>query len=234
MSEIKEASKAVAETAKFGTKSVETTEKILCFLSKVFKEPIEQTSGIIGDKLKFIRWKRQVRIVDEVNKILSKRGIQETKPIPLKLAIPMIEAASIEENDELQDLWNKLIANSMDPNFRNEIRYSYIEIIKSLTPLDVKILYKIYQELVDQKINLNKITNYTITREQIAKMVQCDMNECIMSIYNLFRVQCLSPAVFKFTGIKSGKTGESPSTFKGIDQVTMTPFGKSFIEACIN
>ena len=237
MSEIEEASKAVAETAKFGTKSVEVTNKILGFISKIINEPLEQTSGIIGDKLKFIRWKRQVRMVDEVNKNLCDRNIQETKPIPLKFAIPMIESASLEENDELQDLWNKLIANSMNPKFTGEIRYAYIEIIKNLTSLDVKILDKMYQELVKQKCDLNLITNYSFTKEQIAQMVQCDMNECIMSIYNLFRVQCLSSAVFKFTGIKSAKAtsgNESPTVFKGVDQVTMTPFGKSFIEACIN
>ena len=37
----------------------------------------------------------------------------------------MVENASLEEDDKLQDLWNKLIANAMDPNFTDEIRYSY-------------------------------------------------------------------------------------------------------------
>ena len=232
MNELEEVSKAVAETAKFGTKSVETTEKILGFLSKVFKEPIEQTSEIIGDKLKFIRWKRQVRMVDEVNKILIDKGISDTKQIPLKFAIPMIEAASIEEEDPLQNLWNKLIANSLDPNFKVEIRYSYIEIIKSLNPLDVKILNSMYKNLIKQNCNLNQISNYSLKKEQIAGMVICNIDECIMSIYNLFRVQCLAPAVLKLESISAG--GESPSVYKGIDEITMTPFGKSFIEACIN
>jgi len=230
MFEVDEISKALSETAKFGTVSVETTKKMLSFLAKVFQEPIDTTVGIIGDKLKFIRWQRQVRMVDEINRILQRRGIDKTRPISPKFAIPMLEQASLEEDDSLQDIWNKLIANNLDPDFKSEIRYSYIEIIKSLNILDAKILAAMYDALLHQGKDLSKITEHTFTKENIAEILNVPGDECIVSIYNLFRVQCLAPAILKAGAF----FGEEPITiFKGADVVTVTPLGLAFVEACI-
>ncbi len=230
MTEIEDMSKAVAEASKFGTTSVEATQKMLGFLSKILGYPLNEASGIIGDKLSYIRWQRQERMVDEVNTILIKKGLSETKSIPPKFAIPMLEQAALEEDDSLQDLWNKLIANSLDPDFNAEIRYSYIEIIKSLNVIDVKILTVFYNTLKKDHINISQITDRNATKEDIARIVGVPIDECTKSIYNLFRVQCLAPAILK-GGIAIGS--EPITIFKGADIVTMTPLGFSFAEACI-
>ncbi len=75
--DIKAIAEAAAEGAKFGTQTVKTSEKILGFLARLFKEPAEDTMGIIGDRLKFLRWERQLHYVEEVNKMLEVRGIAE-------------------------------------------------------------------------------------------------------------------------------------------------------------
>lgn len=99
---IEAVAKAVAATSKFGTQAVKTTEKILAFTAKVFKEPAEQTAGIIGDRLRLFRWKRQVAYTDKVNNILSDRGVSETRAVPPKFALPVLESASLEDDDDLQ------------------------------------------------------------------------------------------------------------------------------------
>lgn len=231
MGEIEETAKATQEVAKLGQKALDSGDKVGNFISNLIKEPLKEASGMITDKLKIIRYKRQVRMVDEVNKMLEAREITETKPVPLKLAIPLVENASIEEDNNLQDLWNKLIVNAMDSGFENEIRYSYIEIIKSLTSLDANFLRTMYNSLLAQNCNLDKISDYSLKKEQLCDIMKINMDDCIISIYNLFRVQCLAPAVLKMGGISSG--GESPSIYKGVDQVTMTPLGRRFVEACI-
>jgi hypothetical protein len=128
MSEIEETAKAVVETAKLGTTTIEAAEKMGGFFSKVLNEPITDAVGIIGDKLKFMRWQRKLRIVDEVNKTLDQKGVTSTRPIPPKLAIPILEQACLEENDELQDLWCNLITNSLDPTYIPQM-YTDVELI---------------------------------------------------------------------------------------------------------
>ncbi len=230
MSEVEEVAKAAAEASKFGTKALETTERLGSFAAKVFKEPIRDAVGIIGDKLKFMRWERQVRLADRVEEILNERGVKETKAVPPKFALPIFENASLEDNDELQDLWAKLLANSMDPNFTEEIRYTYLEIIKSLTPLDVRILHVFYKTLSKMKIDWDNVTNYMVEKGQICRDLSIPPQAYDISVYNLFRVQCLAPAIMK----GGAKLGNEPLTiYKGIDAVVLTPLGKSFIEACV-
>ncbi len=200
------------------------------FLSKVFKQPIEDAVGIIGDRLRFLRWERQVRLSDKVNEILEQRGVKETRAVPPKIALSILENASLEGNDELQDLWANLLANSMDINFTEEIRYAYLEIIKSVTSLDVRMLYTLYNSLSEQRIDWNNITHYSVNKQQICEALSISPQDYEISIYNLFRVQCLAPAIIK-GGVKMGS--EPLTIYKGTDAVVMTPLGKNFIEACI-
>jgi len=229
-SNIKEISKAVAEASKFGTKSVETTEKILGFLAKVFEDTIEQVSGIVSDKLKFLRWQRQIRIVDQVEKILKQRKIKITRSIPPKFALPMLENASLEEDDQLQDIWIRLMANSMDPNFDAKFRMAYIEMIKGLAPLDVRILDFFYKSLVKDGMAGINFTAHSYTQGRICNSLNINKEEYLDSIYNLFRVQCLAPAIITGDAMMGG---EPLTIFKGADEISMTPLGKNFIEACI-
>src|SRR5258708_1288152 len=144
----------------------------------------------------------------------------------------MITQASLEEEDELQDLWARLTANAMDPNFKLELRYAYLEIIKSLNPLDVKMLSFFYDALKkDPNVKFEQVTDYSLKKEQICTGLGISENEYNLSIYNLFRVQCLAPAVMESTGIMFG---EEPTTiFKGAKAVTMTPLGVNLVKACI-
>lgn len=230
--DITKVAEAAAEGAKFGTQTVKTTEKILRGLAKILGEPAQDAAEIIGDRLKFLRWKRQLRYMDKYNQILDERRITKIKAIPPKFALPIITHASLEENDELQDLWARLTANAMDPNFALELCYAFLEIIKSLSPLDVKMLSFFYSALLkDPNVKLDLVTDYSLTKEQICSGVGINENDYGVSVYNLFRVQCLAPAVKVATGIMFG---DEPSTvFKGSKAVTMTPLGVNFVKACI-
>jgi Abortive infection alpha len=232
MSESTEIAKAAAETAKFGTKALDVTEKLMTFLGKVFKEPLDQVSGIVSDRLKFFRWQRQVRMAEEAEKILKSRGTQETRAVPPKLALPLIEAASLEEDDDLQNLWAKLLANAMDPNFKSELRYTYIDILKSLTPLDVKILMEFYGVLKnDKKVEFSKINQYSLKKENFTSGLKISDEDYYISMYNLFRVQCLCPAILT-GGISMGS--EPVTIYKGAEQVTFTHLGLKLVEATIS
>jgi len=146
--------------------------------------------------------------------------------------LPLVTNASLEEDDELQQLWSRLTANAMDPNFRLELRYAYLEIIKSLNPLDVKMLSFFHGALQkNPDVKFEQVTNYSLKKEQICSGLGISENEYNLSVYNLFRVQCLAPAVMEATGIMFG---EEPTTiFKGAKAVTMTPLGVNFVKACI-
>ena len=170
-------------------------------------------------------------MADQVNCILNERGIVDTKAVPPKLALPIIEAASLEEDDKLQNLWAKLLSNAMDPNCKLDIRYFFVDILKSLNPLDVKLLYFFYDTLKkDPKIDWNKISLYSLKKEQFIAALEMSELDYYLSVCNLFRVQCLAPAIL--TG--GASLGSEPLTvYKGQEQIVLTVLGVQLIEAAI-
>jgi hypothetical protein len=230
--QVEEIAKAVAATAQFGTQTVKATEKILGFISRVFKEPAETTAGIVGDRLKLFQWERQVAYVDKVNGILVAKGVADTRAVYPKYALPILENASLEDQEDIQFLWAKLMANAMDPASQVDLQMAFIEIIKNLTTLDVKILNKIYESLVNSGSDkYEKVLDIIITKDEICKVMSITSKEYEISIFNLFRMQCLAPGVIKATGISFG--GEATTIYKGSSAITMTPLGLAFVESCI-
>ena len=232
MSESEEIAKAIQESAKLGTKGLEIADKAGSFFAKVFQEPTSEIAGMITDKLRFIRWKRMVQISDDVNKILIDRNVTETKAVPPKLALPIIEEATLEDDLSLQHLWNHLLANAMDAEFNDDIRYGFIDMIKGITGVEAKLLNEFYEVLNrESKINpIENVNQYSLKKEQIMEIIGISASDYAIAANNLMRMQLLSPAILK-GGVSMGN--EPMTIYKGIDAVTLTPLSVKFVEACI-
>jgi hypothetical protein len=232
MSDAEEIAKAVQEVAKFGSNSVESANRAGSFIARVFKAPIDEVAGIVHDKLRFVRWRRLISMGDEVNKILEDRGVKESRAVPPKLALPIFEEATLEEDESLQALWNQLLANAMDPSFNGELRYGFTDMIKNITGVEAKFLSLFYDVLRrEQKLaNVAHVTEHTLKKEQLMSALGIDEITYQVSAFNLMRMQCIAPAILK----GGAMLGNEPMTiYKGTDVVTLTPLGVRFIEACI-
>jgi hypothetical protein len=136
-----EEAKAIQEVAKTTGKLAEMIEKIGVFISKVVGGASNQVGGILEDWAKYYRYKNLLIISDKVEALHKKRRLAgKTVTIPARIAIPMLESASLEDNETLQNIWARLIANSMDPNFTQPLHPGYIEIIKQMSPDEAVIL----------------------------------------------------------------------------------------------
>lgn len=233
MSDVEEIAKAVQKASDLGVKALETGERVGGFFAQVFKEPITEVAGMLTDRLKFARWKRLVEMQSQVNEILSTRHIAETRSVPPKLALPLLEEASLEEDTDLQKLWSHLLANAMDPSFIGDIRTGFVEMIKGLTALDARILEFFFQVLrrEGRLSPLEGVIQYSLKKEQIMQALGITEADYQVSAFNLMRVQCIAPAVLKATGISFGD--EATTIYKGIDAVTLTPLGVKFAQACM-
>lgn len=232
MSDIEEIAKAIQEFAKLGTKGLETANKAGSFFVKIFEEPTEEIVGMVTDKLRFIRWKRLVQIDEEVKQILLNKKITNTRTILPKIALPILERATLEEDPDLQYLWNHLLANAMNPEFNDEIRYGFIEMINGITGVEVKLLNEFYEILKKENklFPIEDVFKHTLSKEQLIQILQIPMSNYALSVNNLMRLQLISPAILK-GGVSMGS--EPLTIYKGIDAITLTPLGIKFVEACI-
>ncbi|MDO8369119.1 MAG: Abi-alpha family protein [Candidatus Nitrotoga sp.] len=223
---VSESAKALQEVAKATGKAIDAGQKFGGFISRFVAGPIEQGMGIFEDKLKYMRWERQFRLMQRADQLLQEIGLtQPTRHIPLKLAIPLLEAASLEDDNYLQDLWAKLLVNAANGGSRVTLQRAYIEILEQLTALEAAILQKIYALPYDATrhdgVEVGRLPEeVAVGKDNGKEDTLLEPPEDIrLALANLARLGCV---VIK----KSWGGGE---LFK---KVNPTLLGKSFVEAC--
>lgn len=221
MSEESKAIEAVANATKVG---IEACGKFARFISKYIDGTLEQGIGIFEDKLKYYRWENQVKLMEKANYFLKEVGLKEpNQAIKLKFALPLLEAASMEDDDYLQDLWAKLLVNATNKESNIVLMRSYIDILERITPLEARILEKIYSIPFDK---IQHIGVATRKLPEIAEIASENSNEEVtenddlkLALANLARLGCTTLARTWGNGELFGK-------------VNPTVLGKHFVEAC--
>lgn len=135
------------------------TEQALAAATNAAKKAIKpfagvaagEISGMIGDQLRFQRWKNATRILDRAKEFCAKNKIP-TKAVPVKFIIPFLDAASLEDaprNDRIGDFWASLLSSNVT-NFDAK-SYIFIEKLRALSSKEAKELSKLVRGLLKEK-----------------------------------------------------------------------------------
>lgn len=227
MSETEEGAKAVKEVAKTTGKAVDALREAGAFLAKYIKGPLDQASAIVEDRLKYIRWERQIRLMLRADEFLSSAGLAApTRSVPLKVAIPIMVDGSLEEDDKLQDIWAQLLANAADRDSGVEVHHMFLSILKDLTSQDVQVLNLIYavtEEDASTGIWTAHLPDQIILNKNLAQgevVKKSPTPEMQLSLSNLYRLGLLTV---------TSTWGGGSLTFNYIMQ---TVLGREFVRAC--
>lgn len=132
--------KAVASSSETAGKLIEATRS----LGRVFKGPVSEAVGILEDRIRFARWERQLAMFNKAKRVMEARGLTApTRELPLNFAVPLLTAAALEEDDELQETWARLLVNASDAATEMELRTAYVEILRGMSSFDVRNLSKL-------------------------------------------------------------------------------------------
>ncbi|BCS86828.1 Abi-alpha family protein [Pseudodesulfovibrio sediminis] len=226
----KEALETVKSVSETTSKALDVTEKFGGFIAQYVGGSLEQAMGIFEDKLKYLRWERQLRLIARVEELAKDHAVEISKrPIPLKMAIPLFEAASLEEEDYLQDLWAKLLLNASNAQSKVNLHRSYINILEQITSLEAKILKTIY----DLEFSVSDGVDIATSKlpEEAHLEVDFDainpapdsivdpIDDVKAALANLARLRCLA----------------LPTSFNGKEifhHVNPTLLGRRFVDAC--
>lgn len=238
MDDASEKEKAVArqEIAKVTSKAI---DKLGPWVHSVIGEPTTELAGMWVDRLKFLRAKRGLELMERWKSMLEERGIKSPQPVPPKLAIPIIENASLEDDDELFDLWATLLTTAADPKTeKGSVRSAFVGIIQELEPEDAKILDAIYQALESvQSLPFAIVSNRLFALLSRDGRLSISKEAFRVSIENLIRLRCLSEFVEKKAiAIDDGRHSpyvENVSFSHGSASLKLTPLGRAFVQACI-
>jgi hypothetical protein len=96
-----------------------------------------------GDAVRVWRLKRAVKLWQDVKQFASAANL-ELKPVAPRLLFPILEAATLNEDDDLHARWVALLTNAAT---ENQVLPSFSEILKQLTPEDARFLDRAYDEV---------------------------------------------------------------------------------------
>lgn len=131
---------AVKEVAKTTGIAIETVQRLGQWSARVMDDSVEAAVGILTDALRFLRWERQVALMEKTMRIVHEKELQSRRPVPPKFLLPLFSYASLEEDEDLHSMYAELLASAMDPNMKVP-RVAYAEIIRQMDPLD-GLMYK--------------------------------------------------------------------------------------------
>lgn len=220
--EIVESAKAVQEVAKATGKALDGLQSSGKFFDRVFGGLVEDGVGIVADKVKYFRFDRAVKLAEKAEATLERRGLTEdTRSVPPKIALPLIENATLEDDEELHTLWANLLANAMDPNFEIKVNRIHVSLMQELEVIDVRILHAAFQLKSQQfaRMPLNEVLFY---RDRLATELKVDVGAAELSLLNLMRLGCIKPGVRKLPA----KFGEEAMTiYKDTEMFQLSKLG---------
>ena len=186
------------------SKGIDVVRDVGGFIARVIDGPLEQGIGIFEDHLKYYRWERQIRLMEKANNLLSKRGLKNpTRTLPIKIALPLFESASIEDDENIHDMWVRLLVNAVDADCKISVKRSFISILSEFEPLDAKNFLEIYL-IADSGDREQAIwTKNLPERADLVKPCNEDCNpswDVEVSLGNLSRNACIESAI-AFGGI---------------------------------
>jgi hypothetical protein len=241
---IKETAKAVQEVAKTSGKAIDAGVRTGTWLDKMLGEAIGQTvAHVWTDRIKARRieatiynWERAEMLFHKAAARLRKKGVTVTRPIPPKVALPLLEYATVEHEDDLHTLWAHLMATGMDPG-EDEIHRKYVTTLGEMTAKDAAVLAAMFVESMGE-LSKKKFRDSTVT---YGPGIDGTHSHDPIAVITLNRLGLIEPASVSFKTFEPGghddQYGDYGPTqdevsFPGcLESVVITPFGAAFGKA---
>ena len=235
-----ETAKAIQEVAKASGKAIDSARDVGGFLDRIFGRAIEDTIGVYWtDKIAVKRveasiynWEQLVSLLEKAKRRLEEKGIGETRAIPPKVALPLLEYATIEHEDDLHTLWANLLATGMDAR-EDAIHRKYVTTLGEMTADDANVLALMFTEAEDERSKTETIDSSLVYGPGVDGTYSHDA----VAVITLNKLGLVEPAYIKFkTFIPGGEShhGEYGPTqdevsFPGdLGSVNITKFGYAF------
>ncbi len=233
---IRVVAEATGEVAKTGGKVVDLTVGAGRFFDRVMGDIVEDGVGLVRDRLRFYRQERSEILAFEMEKRLLERGIGNPRAVPPKVALPLIEAASIEDEPTLSKLWVELLASAMDPS-KPRVEKKFVSILQELSGEDARVLADVYKEWKDIEPRETPFMDSGIEYgDGVGGMHENNQ----VSIVTLYRLGLIGPAEMSFAVPIAAEAafggpvklyGQKITVVGNLDAVTITPLGAAFCAA---
>lgn len=123
-----------------------TAEKAEGLIKGLFGKAFDEVGEMIADQVRLRRFKNQIKIFQKATDFLKDKQINSEK-INLKVLAPLVEFSSYEEDENLQQLWAKLIKNIIVKPTPIALQQNCIEILNKISNEEAELLSYLFDEL---------------------------------------------------------------------------------------
>lgn len=185
-----EEAKAVQELAKVAGKGIDLVGEAGKSVARLFDVAIDHLSAGIGEKVALWRYKNMLKIADEIDAIHKARKMTgKAIPLPPEFALPILEAASLEVEYEVQRLWAGLIANATDPSKAYKPKKVFVETLRGMQGLDAVILKALANDELLEKYSL--VSGSLLNAHRLSEEIGADLLDVQISLQSLARLGCV-------------------------------------------
>jgi len=119
------------------------SHEISGYLIGLFGTGARESGEVVGDSwLSEVRKSNREALRRRTEEILRERKVGDVSGLSPNLAIQILELGQDESRAALIEIWARLLANALDPS-RNNLRLSFIAIVKQMDPQDVMLMRRI-------------------------------------------------------------------------------------------
>lgn len=123
---------------------VELPTWVTDIFGKIAGPAAEELGLTLRDRVRLFRFERQVRLLGQFKRICEVAGI-EPKAVRIPLLFDILDRATLEEDDNLQDLWANLLANAADPRELVRVRTTFPEILRHISKEEAIYLEEMFE-----------------------------------------------------------------------------------------
>jgi hypothetical protein len=150
-----------------------------------FSDPLLKELGeYVAARIRFIHFKRSLKVLEEAKRLLGERGM-EPKAVDLKILLPILEGAGLEDNDDLINMWSGLLASAAG---EGRVLPSFPHILSELSPIEARIIDYIYTHREEIQYAGG---NLGVDKQILEKAIGLNSEEYGIRILNLRRLELI-------------------------------------------
>lgn len=231
MSDTEETAKAVQEVAKTANNAIDKTAELSRFLGKVVGPAIQDLGEIAKQYTEYWKLRNALHLRDKFERVLLERGSPQLAALPLRIGLPLLDAAVTEDDETLQTLWANLLASAMTEKGVTVVTKSFVEVLRQIDVVDAELFTALHH--MHLRAVVKKGDNYYINTSQKRDVVQVSVALNNLERLGLLRIHKQSDSnsddVILRLRFQQKDDGKLPS-FTAI--VSLTLFGVHFMRAC--
>ncbi|MGY4568401.1 MULTISPECIES: Abi-alpha family protein [Bradyrhizobium] len=168
------------------------------FLNKVFEPAATELGQLLGVRMRYWQFKNAVNVMEKAQKLVTDKGLrpEQLRALGFGDAIRLLEGASKEEDETVQELWARLMANAVDPRQAVRPEKMFVEILKSLAGREVVFLDLMME--IDAEIRvMMTVAEYAAAEQKLLQAANAGWRkfpkeERNAAIQNLIRLRCVT------------------------------------------